>query len=533
MSRGSAASIFEYLTAKNPDLVFEDPKDKSLSKNPRWYKPSHVRPWEEFNFQTMESIFGGKLMEECLRERFLPFPAPPLNPRIDCVESGEDSTVHILTRWTRAMVNEALREVEDIFNLVFWVPPSRANTRLASRLAEDTLSNCGSLEDTAEERGRPARRGLRQYRTLNRKRNLSQRPDGAGVFLSSRSRTNSRNNNINRLPSEIKPGSKWTSDSLRAGQLTEEDGRLRSRRNAGEDVQPIIQIYHYCILANTRYGFLITSKEIMVVRIKPLVRGPVKNNAIAGGSSPSTPAPQGPRVIEREENPLSLDSELRYNGLMEYKVIPWTNCSSEITEKAGRYRDLTLNLSLWMLCILAGNNCSLDWDYGPLEDEMLHPKRLSNGNAEEQEADDVEITTEPSQSTMSSFAFSNPALSFSASQFSQPLKEISVSDPLPPVIRARRPKLLSTALTKWRWGCSQPPSYVLDNHRRDPDLPEPSAIPKRRSAAHKSLAQSGTERQAKRKKRVGEMAIAVDVAAEVESSAMKSGYIEHSKRRKK
>lgn len=154
MAYDTATTIFEYLTAKNPDLVYLDQKHATLTKNPHWFKPTHVRPWEEFSFQTIEGLFGGKLMEECHRERVLIYPLPRLDPETECVENGEDSTRDILTRWTRVMVNVALHEIVDAFDPVFWVPTSRADTDRVTPATNETIA----ANTAAVERGRPTRR---------------------------------------------------------------------------------------------------------------------------------------------------------------------------------------------------------------------------------------------------------------------------------------------------------------------------------------------------------------------------------------
>jgi hypothetical protein len=82
MANGCATSIFEYLTAKNPDRVYEEQENAPQSKNPTWVKPKYVRPRKKSSFETMERVFDGKLMEECRRERWLPYPPPPSRTQI-------------------------------------------------------------------------------------------------------------------------------------------------------------------------------------------------------------------------------------------------------------------------------------------------------------------------------------------------------------------------------------------------------------------------------------------------------------------
>ncbi|KAM7185168.1 hypothetical protein V8F33_012556 [Rhypophila sp. PSN 637] len=414
MATGSASSIFEYLTAENPDLEYRDKKNATLTENPRWIRPIYVRPWEEFSFDTMERVFGGKLMEECRRARTLYYPAPALDTKIYLVETGHDTTERILTLWTGRVVNEALREVAEVFNPVFWVDLSRSKPDSAVTNGDPAPST--NIEETGKAETRRSSRFLSRPQSSKQKTpSRSTKPDGAGISLKFNPAGEENSSNRNRLPLEIKPGTHWTSDKLTSGRLTTPEGRLRSAKAVGREVWPIVQIYHYCVVAEVRYGFVITSKEAVVVRIKPMIKG-----------SPAT-----------DTATTTLRSELRSNGLMEYKVIPWAKHRPASWADNGRdYKDLTINLSLWVLSLLAGNNCGLNWEYEPLGDEVLKPNDANEEEAEPEQqpaandSNSYETPTEPSQSALSSFASSNPSFSFSVSA-SQLTPKPSTSMPLP------------------------------------------------------------------------------------------------------
>jgi hypothetical protein len=51
---------------------------------------------------------------------------------------------------------------------------------------------------------------------------------------------------------------------------------------------------------------------------------------------------------------------------MEYVSVPWDNHRSGDPDK---YKDLTVNLALWFIHILAGNRHEISWDYGALTSE--------------------------------------------------------------------------------------------------------------------------------------------------------------------
>jgi cytoskeletal protein RodZ len=63
-----------------------------------------------------------------------------------------------------------------------------------------------------------------------------------------------------------------------------------------------------------------------------------------------------------------LRNELINNGLMEYVAIPWDNHSNGSKEDVSAW---TVNLALWFVHILAGNNFEVSWSYVDLTAETL------------------------------------------------------------------------------------------------------------------------------------------------------------------
>ena len=83
------------------------------------------------------------------------------------------------------------------------------------------------------------------------------KPDWAGVLRAS---TKKRTSSI--LPGETKVGWKWKSQDI-------QDGDVNGVYLAGDWLEPIKQIYTYCIKLNVRYGYIITERELVVIRIRP------------------------------------------------------------------------------------------------------------------------------------------------------------------------------------------------------------------------------------------------------------------------
>jgi hypothetical protein len=157
------------------------------------------------------------------------------------------------------------------------------------------------------------------------------KPDWAGKSTAQRA------NNI--LPGDTKVSKSWTSDELF------EEMKLRKAaglplKDTSPQMWPIRQVLHYCIKAHMRYGYIITDHELVVMRVG----------------------------LAEEDNPNASFGELRDavndNALVQIAAIPWENHKND--------REMTINLALWIIHLLAANNGLLDRQYGKLKDEKFH-----------------------------------------------------------------------------------------------------------------------------------------------------------------
>lgn len=85
------------------------------------------------------------------------------------------------------------------------------------------------------------------------------------------------------------------------------------------------------------------------------------------------------KTVHDSRNPEVLRAQLSADGMMEYISIPWSNhCPPDDTDGPEHW---TVNLALWFVHVLAGNNFEVDWRYDPLRDEDVitsSPSETSN-----------------------------------------------------------------------------------------------------------------------------------------------------------
>lgn len=382
-ARAPATSIFEFLTHENPRLP-ELAGLSTQSRNEEWYTPGKVEKWKEFDLSVMKKIFEGQLWEECRKSRAPAIVYPPRLLPEELLNGTEEKGKWILISWTARVVNMALDLVREPLNPVIWVPGSsqqyevhRTSRVEASERGPDLeVPEPGRRRGTIQEvaphyhfRENPRRTEKAQPNSMKRARSSSAAPgpankkkrsfipDGGGIRIENSSQSQDR------LPSDIK--GRWKSKEVtkRNGKYLNRKGYWKNGMSIEDQARPLRQIYTYCVEANARYGFIITCEEVLLVRVSPL--GEAK--------------PEGDWSSPEE---LIRDSMIEH-GRLEYKSIPWGVHRSS-RDRLNDFHHLTVNLSLWVLFILAGNNSELGWGYEPLEQECL--ARTEENRAEENRA---------------------------------------------------------------------------------------------------------------------------------------------------
>ncbi|KAF2650599.1 hypothetical protein K491DRAFT_782472 [Lophiostoma macrostomum CBS 122681] len=164
----------------------------------------------------------------------------------------------------------------------------------------------------------------------NARRTFRNKPDWAGI------RTTAPDDiirTLNILPGDTKLSYKWKSTQI-----------VPKRIDKWDMTQtwfwPLRQIFTYCMNSNTRYGYIISDEEVVAFRVR-VPHDRLKNKP-------------GRKVVRSKDG-----------GTMEYAPI------YSATQEAGKENNLTMNMAIWWLHLLAANNSDLQANYGPLIDETL------------------------------------------------------------------------------------------------------------------------------------------------------------------
>lgn len=197
-------------------------------------------------------------------------------------------------------------------------------------------------------------------------------PDWAGIqpALSQADVRGIKNSSINILPGDTKVSKKWLSDDI-------VDGALDTDYTPDNWQRPLKQVYTYCVRANSRYGYIITDKELVVIRIGPSTqeKSPISTQESSQGfdvvqTIPEITEESSQGCFEYDEgndcvlpNPI-FNKMKRDGGILEYKAIPWTNDNGGKPRRA--HDPMTVNLALWWLHMMASVSSIIKERYAPL-----------------------------------------------------------------------------------------------------------------------------------------------------------------------
>ena len=332
----SAKTLLDYLQRKNPTVrcVRYRKVTKTNTTSAAWRTPESILKWDEFNFASLQTMYGGYLREALCHQYndlrdYSNIPDYPLREIYD-----EDSFTSLIVSWNQAVVNNALAE------------------------SQGFIQKCQERNEIFMAKGAQA-----DYPGSN-----SQfRPDWAGT------QPNEDQDNLPRnvLPGDSKMGRKFRSRLIETGDL--DDLYLES-----DWMEPLKQVYNYCLQAKVRYGYILTEKEIIVLRIRPASETHPSPAIQSEKSSFSTQGSVTPKASAAAETTLEAFRETPATkamraGILEFKPITW---------KAGDKPDsngqrLTINLALWWLHMMAMENSTIEDTYLSLRSTPWGPPPAS------------------------------------------------------------------------------------------------------------------------------------------------------------
>ena len=299
-------SLLDYLRSENPVINGDmcQPGANTKSKNHSWDTPRKIEVWKDFEYNSLKSIYGGELHRilECpfTFEDFSAIPRFPFREIHD-----EKSLESLIVKWNHSMIIDAL---------------SMAQNYLENRLSHDTIHMVRGSQARYPDSGSKLRP---DWGAVKRHTTRISKPD-------------------NVLPGDTKLSKKWSSGDIEIG-LVQDDYKKT------DWLRPVAQIFSYCVRSNSRYGYVITNKELVVVRIRP---------------DSQTNSQSAIQILQSSENPDPTPAtRARDQGVLEYQAIPWDN-DGRAVDKACE--GMTVNLALWWLHMMAAEESAIAEHYTPL-----------------------------------------------------------------------------------------------------------------------------------------------------------------------
>jgi hypothetical protein len=235
-----AESIFDFLTARNPDIHYQIPQSKSLTNVRDSLYPRQLKTWDEFSFSTLKTMYGRRLINEARKVRSS-LAYPSVLAKIDDVVHDEPTTTHVLTIWNHRIVATSLQAVQDTLHPSIWVQSGRKSQNEADAVLINASTH---IKNTAK--------------------STRLKPDAGAVSLCQNCCSE-----VERLPKDYKTASKWQSSAIFNGWMTGTTGKWTPGQAKTNHAKPIRQVYTYCVKFGCRYGCIITTQEAFIFRIKP------------------------------------------------------------------------------------------------------------------------------------------------------------------------------------------------------------------------------------------------------------------------
>ncbi|KAH7418727.1 hypothetical protein BKA64DRAFT_207146 [Cadophora sp. MPI-SDFR-AT-0126] len=306
-------TVLDYLCRPNPPLYSASIAPGTLTVNDRWIPIEGVRPWEDFRYDILYARYKSMLSKTI----------PEFDPcslihhaHFDEV-AGEDSI-------------EALVAVNN------FLPVSNALHKTSKG-----YYGKGSKFFSQQSDGSPDW-GVGDGRTKN---------DGLATFR-------------NFCPGDIKSSSKWDSDGL----LEIDWSNYLDSPQLINKARPLEQAQHYGIHLGTRYAWILTDKELVVIRITNSEDGveaqtqrpsrDIQHRRVLSDISTASTAFSGMSLDHSAYSGRSGSSSGMNPAPLEIARISWA---------AGNKREMTINLALFFIAQLAFDDRSISSSYPPLK----------------------------------------------------------------------------------------------------------------------------------------------------------------------
>ncbi|OJD29355.1 uncharacterized protein BKCO1_8300032 [Diplodia corticola] len=326
-------TLFKFLTTHAPPVRLAESsksktskkKSKSLTTNKGYHQPTRLQPWEDFDLRTLQTMYDHILRHE----RDLPDPSQ-IRPSIDFA-LNEGGIGDFIQDSNRVVVETALKEAKKLLGRPEFVSMIRGHS------------------------AEPVRR------TGNQK---PFRPDWAGVRVGD---DFAPRDLANILPGDTKDSRSWTFNDLLGSRIPDTVLDL-GKYERPHWIQPLNQVFTYCVELKVRYGYVLSDRELLVLRIRPNQKG--KTPAI-DRTDVSHPEEGPPRRSTRrrtqekqptESNPETIEQRDIRNGILEFACIKGGSQNGD---------GLTVNLALWWLHLLALKDNTVQGSYSDLADEVL------------------------------------------------------------------------------------------------------------------------------------------------------------------
>lgn len=333
-----AETLLDYLRRQNPSVVRAEESgnnstrsSKSQTKNRSYIRPTMVERWNEINHETLDKMYGNILGISKTRGTIAVRDA-------ELVVRNEDGVGAIVLQWNKEMMAQALEESQTYLGSeysIFMVKSDSANP-MKNRLNPD-------------------------WATIYRKKGSTSRTQQPSI-----------------MPGETKYN--WSSQDITYGSVSWKISLPNTH-----PAWPICQIFTYCVHLQSRYGYIITDRELVLLRV-----------GLHGGS------PESPNDWQ------SIEKGLRRKGKIELCSVPWSTHGRDAEENKA----LTINTALWWLHLQAVRKRTINWEYPPLVQEVLRPSREDSTRPSQ---DDTQHSNTHEQNSKSDDDLDEISYSFTAS----------------------------------------------------------------------------------------------------------------------